>query len=114
MAESKKYWMNVNEQNIIRFDHPLNQSFLFWIRRQFNCKIHSEGGERVKVTRRKPFSIEELKRIYSETDYRQRVVSYQSQNSFSNAFLPLYKALNLAGKSVGSCDLNGRVTMAGT
>lgn len=82
--------MRLNDQSIVRFARPLNPGFVFWLRRRFRARVISEGGERVTVTRREPFSAEELEEIYWETEYRQQYVSdHQSQNSSSKAVRPL-------------------------
>lgn len=72
-----RFWMNLNGQSRVTFDYPLNPGFVFWIRRKFGAKVDSQGGERVTVTRRQPFTEDELNQLYWETEYRQRVVSYR-------------------------------------
>lgn len=93
------YWLKLGDQSVVRFSRPLNPGFVFWLRRRFRARVVSEGGERVTVTRREPFSQEELEEIYWETEYRQQYVStlearppsvfYQSQKTSSNAVRPL-------------------------
>ncbi|BCZ16709.1 U-exon protein [Aviadenovirus bubonis] len=75
MEDPKKYWLNVNEQAIVRFSEPLNPGFVFWLRRRFRARVASDGGERVTVTRQEPFLSTELEEIYSETEHRQQMVS---------------------------------------
>ncbi|WPS63626.1 U exon protein [Aviadenovirus phalacrocoracidae] len=114
MAEPMRYWLKLNDQSIVRFDQPLNPGFVFWLRRKYRAKVVSDGGERVTLTRREPFSEKELQDIYWETEHRQHFVSksflkkkhrfdfnpptpstinilcfYQSQYMSSKAFLPL-------------------------
>ncbi|AIS19801.1 U exon [Fowl aviadenovirus C] len=75
MAEPRRYWLKINDQAMLRFDEPLNPGFVFWLRRKFRARVHSEGGERVVMTRKEPFSASEMQELYSETDYRQQRVS---------------------------------------
>lgn len=71
----KKYWLKVNNQTVVRFSQPLNPGFVFWLKRRYHVRVHSEGGERVSITRPEPFSQEELSDLYSELEYRQQIVS---------------------------------------
>lgn len=71
----RKYWIELNSGEKIWYDYPLNPGFVFWLKRRFKAKIVSHGGERVYMTRREPFSETELRELYSELEYRQRVVS---------------------------------------
>ncbi|ADE58405.1 U exon protein [Fowl aviadenovirus E] len=90
----KKYWLKVNDQAIVRFAQPLNPGYVFWIKRRFRARVVSDGGERVTITRREPFSEAELEELYCETEHRQQRVSrgeglHQSQNTSSYALVPL-------------------------
>ena len=116
MAEPRKYWLKVNEQAVVRFAEALNPGFVFELRRRFRCRVQSDGGARVLITRREPFSERELDELYCELEYRQQKVGereraserasvrtcaagkkrgggggrvYQSQNSSSKALRPL-------------------------
>lgn len=71
----KKYWMRLNGQGVIYFNTPLNPGYVFWLKRTYRAKVLSEGGERVTLTRREPFSDKELEEIYLETEHRQQMVS---------------------------------------
>lgn len=75
LSPEKKYWMKLNNQGIVYFEVPLNPGFVFWLRRAFRAHVFSDGGERVTVTRREPFTDAELRDIYLETEHRQQVVS---------------------------------------
>uniref|UniRef100_A0AB38ZPC5 U exon protein n=1 Tax=Psittacine aviadenovirus B TaxID=2169709 RepID=A0AB38ZPC5_9ADEN len=96
MSAPRKYWLKINDQALLRFDRPLNPGFVFWLRRRYRAHVKSDGGERTTVTRQEPFTGQELREIYSETDYRQQVVSmgdrhgdYQFQKTGSKAVRPL-------------------------
>lgn len=75
MSASQDYWLNINNQAIVRFSEPLNPGFVFWLRRRFRARVVSDGGERVRMTRQRPFTEAELEEIYCETEYRQQMVS---------------------------------------
>lgn len=97
MVAPKKYWLKINDQAIVRFAQPLNPGYVFWLKRRFRARIASDGGERVVMTRREPFTDSELEELYCETEHRQQRVSlgpvHQSQNTSSYALVPLYIAL---------------------
>ncbi|ADM53808.1 U exon [Turkey adenovirus 1] len=74
MEEPRKYWLKVNEQAVVRFAEALNPGFVFELRRRFRCRVQSDGGARVLITRREPFSERELDELYCELEYRQQKV----------------------------------------
>ncbi|AGL34694.1 U exon, partial [Fowl aviadenovirus B] len=70
--EPRKYWLKINDQAIVRYSEPLNPGYVFWLRRRYRARVVSDGGERVTITRREPFSAAELEEIYCETEHRQQ------------------------------------------
>lgn len=74
-GQSRTYWLTLNDQTKITFPYPLNPGFVFWLKRRFRGRVVSDGGERVSITRKEPFSDEELEEIYLETEHRQKIVS---------------------------------------
>lgn len=47
--------------------------------------MESDGGERTTVRRQEPFSAQELKELYCETDYRQQIVSIRGKSRSTNS-----------------------------
>lgn len=101
MEIPRKHWLKINDQAIVRYAEPLNPGFVFWLRRRFRARIISDGGERVTMTRREPFSDAELQEIYFETEHRQQRVSLPIPKYVFVSIGTLVERAKASGKVVG-------------